>query len=40
MKKLVSLVLALALSLSMVACGSSEPKSEEREGAWYVFERT
>ena len=25
MKKLVSLVLALALSLSMVACGSSQP---------------
>ena len=29
MKKLVSLVLALALSLSMVACGSSEPKADE-----------
>ena len=31
MKKLVSLVLALALSLSMVACGSSEPASGEPE---------
>ena len=29
MKKLVSLVLALALSLSMVACGSSEPAGSE-----------
>ena len=29
MKKLVSLVLALALSLSMVACGSSAPKADE-----------